>query len=167
LRSRTGKWGSLLVFSGLAIYYRLHNPQGTTAWTFSGAWDAVKPHTLNGVLIQSTIAILILVGFESSTSLSAETKNAKTTIPKAIIISLVVQGLLAYLIEYFATGTMISIALTVVIAVIGTTLSCMNTAMRISGGMAAGRKHGLRIPLRIIDVHEVIRKVTQRARPCT
>src|SRR5271157_4542125 len=181
------QWGTLVIFSALAIVYRLHNPQGTTAWTFSGAWDVVKPHTLNGVLIQSTIAILILVGFESSTSLSAETKNAKRTIPRAIIIALIVQGLLAYLIEYFATGTMISdklagvvdgktvtgmdaaaasgapigdlailignyvfhgigfglmisLAITVAIAVIGTTLSCMNTAMRISGGMAADQE---------------------------
>jgi basic amino acid/polyamine antiporter, APA family len=181
------QWGTLVIFSGLAIYYRIHNPQGTTAWTFSGAWDIVKPHTLNGVLIQSTLAILILVGFESSTSLSAETKNPKTTIPRAVIISLIVQGLLAYLIEYFATGTMISdklagiaggktvtgmdaaaasgapigdltkligdsvfhgigfglmisMAVTVAIAVIGTTLSCMNTSMRISGGMAADQE---------------------------
>ena len=182
------QWGSLVIFSALAIYYRIHNPQGvTTGWTFTGAWDVIKPHTMNGVLIQSTIAILILVGFESSTSLSAETKNAKTTIPKAIIISLIVQGLVAYLFEYFATGTMISdkltgvvdgktvtgmdaaaasgapigdlailignyvfhgigfglmisLAITVAIAVIGTTLSCMNTAMRISGGMAADQE---------------------------
>jgi amino acid transporter len=182
------QWGSLIIFSALAIFYRIHNPQGiTTGWTFSGAWDVIKPHTMNGVLIQSTIAILILVGFESSTSLSAETKNAKTTIPKAIIIALIVQGLVAYLFEYFATGTMISdkltgvvdgktvmgmdaaaasgapigdlailignyvfhgigfglmisLALTVAIAVIGTTLSCMNTAMRISGGMAADQE---------------------------
>jgi amino acid transporter len=181
------QWGTLIIFSGLAIFYRLHNPQGINAWTFSSAWDVVKPHTLNGVLIQSTIAILILVGFESSTSLSAETKNPKTTIPRAVIISLIVQGLVAYLLEYFATGTMISdkltgivggktvtgmdaaaasgapigdltilmgntifhgigfglmisMAVTVAIAVIGTTLSCMNTAMRISGGMAADQE---------------------------
>jgi nitrogen regulatory protein PII len=98
-----------------------------------------------------------------------------------------VQGLVAYLFEYFATGTMISdkltgvvdgktvtgmdaaaasgapigdlailignyvfhgigfglmisLAITVAIAVIGTTLSCMNTAMRISGGMAADQE---------------------------
>jgi len=181
------QWGTLVVFSALAIFYRIHNPQGVSNWTFSGAWDVVKPHTLNGVLIQSTLAILILVGFESSTSLSAETKNPKRTIPRAIIIALIVQGLLAYLIEYFATGTMISdkltgvvggktitgmdaaaasgapigdlvilignnvfhgigfglmisMAVTVAIAIIGTTLSCMNTAMRISGGMAADRE---------------------------
>jgi amino acid transporter len=182
------QWGSLVLFSALAIFYRIHNPQGvTTGWTFSGAWDVIKPHTMNGVLIQSTLAILILVGFESCTSLSAETKNPKSTIPKAIIIALIVQGLVAYLFEYFATGTMISdkltgvvdgktvtgmdaaaasgapigdlailignyvfhgigfglmisLAITVAIAVIGTTLSCMNTAMRISGGMAADQE---------------------------
>jgi amino acid transporter len=181
------QWGTLVVFSALAIYYRIHNPQGATTWAFSGAWDVIKPHTLNGVLVQSTLAILILVGFESSTSLSAETKNPKSTIPKAIIISLVIQGLLAYLIEYFAAGAMISekltglvdgktitgmdaaaasgapigdlailignnllhgigfglmisMAVTVAIAIIGTTLSCMNTAMRITGGMAADRE---------------------------
>jgi amino acid transporter len=182
------QWGSLVIFSALAIFYRIHNPQGvTTGWTFSGAWDVIKPHTLNGVLVQSTLAILILVGFESCTSLSAETKNPKSTIPRAIIIALIVQGLVAYLFEYFATGTMISdkltgvvdgktvtgmdaaaasgapigdlailignyvfhgvgfglmisLAITVAIAVIGTTLSCMNTAMRISGGMAADQE---------------------------
>jgi amino acid transporter len=181
------QWGTLVIFSGLAIFYRIHNPQGVTGWVFSGTWDVIKPHTLTGVLVQSTIAILILVGFESSTSLSAETKNPKTTIPRAVIISLIVQGLLAYLIEYFATGTMISdkltgivdsktvtgmdaaaasgapigdltkligdyvfhgigfglmisMAVTVAIAVVGTTLSCMNTAMRISGGMAADQE---------------------------
>src|SRR5208337_3430868 len=80
------QWGTLVIFSSLAIWYRISNPQHAASWSFSGAWDVVRPHALNGVLIQSTIAILILVGFESSTSLSAETKNAKRTIPRAIII---------------------------------------------------------------------------------
>ena len=51
---------------------------------------------------------MIVVGFESCTALAAETKDPKTTIPKAIIISLVIQGLFAYLLEYFSTGFMIS-----------------------------------------------------------
>ena len=188
---------TLVIFSGLAIWYRISNPQGATAWAFSGAWDVVRPHTLNGVLIQSTLAILILVGFESCTALAAETKDPKTTIPKAIIISLVVQGLFAYLIQYFAAGMMISdkltfatttaatattpavtttinamaaaaasgapigdlakligdnlfhgigfglmisMAVTVAIAIVGTTLSCMNTAVRVSCGMAEDRE---------------------------
>jgi len=181
---------TLVIFSGLAIWYRLSNPQMATTWAFSSAWDVIKPHSLNGVLIQSTLAILILVGFESCTALSAETKEPGKNIPKAIIISLLIQGLLAYLLEYFAAGSMISekltaaaakagdpvltgmsaaaassapigdlakligdnllpgigfglmitMAVTVAIAIIGTTLSCMNTAMRISAGMAADRE---------------------------
>jgi amino acid transporter len=181
---------TLVLFSGLAIWYRVSNPQMASAWAFSGAWDVIKPHSLNGVLIQSTLAILILVGFESCTALAAETKKPETTIPKAIIISLLVQGLFAYLLEYFAAGTMISetltaaaakagdpaltgmaaaaasgapigdltkligdnllhgigfglmitMAVTVAIAIVGTTLSCMNTAIRISAGMAADRE---------------------------
>ncbi len=126
---------------------------------------------------------MILVGFESCTALAAETKEPGKTLPKAIIISLIVQGLIAYLLEYFAAGAMIgdklvngkvsgmaaaaasaapigdlaklignsllggigfglmiTMAITVAIAIIGTTLSCMNTAMRISAGMAEDRE---------------------------
>jgi amino acid transporter len=179
---------TLVVFSGLAIWYRVANPQHAAEWSFSGVWDSLKPHSFSGILVQSTLAILILVGFESCTALSAETKDPKTTIPKAIIISLVIQGLLAYLLEYFAGGMMISdklagtdasgaavtgmaaaaassapigdmakligeslapglgfglmisMAVTVAIAIVGTTLSCMNTAMRVSCGMAEDRE---------------------------
>jgi amino acid transporter len=180
---------TLIIFSALAVWYRISNPEHAAAWSFSGAWDVVKPHTFNGVLIQSTIAILILVGFESCTALSAETKDPGRTIPKAIILSLIIQGAGAYLLEYFAAGTMISekltftsgkpavtvtglaaaagssapvgdmakligdnllgglgfglmitMAVTVAIALIGTTLSCMNTAMRISNGLASDRE---------------------------
>ena len=140
-----------------------------------------------GVMVQSTIAILILVGFESCTALAAETKEPEKNIPKAIILALVIQGLFAYLFEYFCTGLMISdklvgtaagkavmgldaaaassapigdlakllgdsllggigfglmitIAITVAIAIIGTTLSCMNTAVRISCAMAEDKE---------------------------
>jgi amino acid transporter len=191
------QWVAILVFSGLAIWYRISNPEHTTAWTFTGAFDIVKFHNIQAVLVQSTIAILILVGFESATSMSAETKDPGKNIPKAILIALFVQGVLAYLFEYFAanlmvsdklTGTvtiaatktaaattqivkgmdamaassapigdmsrllgdhllggigfglMITMAITVVIAVIGTTLSCMNTAVRVTNGMAADRE---------------------------
>jgi len=175
---------SLVFFSVLAIVYRLKNPEGATAWAFSGGWDIVKPHSLQGVLIQSTIAILILVGFESCTAFAAETKDPKKNIPRAVILSLVVQGLFAYLFEYFAAGYMVSekltgtdssgaavsgmaaaaassapigdmaihlgntviggigfglmitIAITVALAILGTTLSCLNTAVRVSYAMA-------------------------------
>jgi amino acid transporter len=181
------QWVTLIIFTCLAIWYRLANPQHATQWAFSSGWDIIKIHSLQGILIQSTIAILILVGFESCTALAAETKDPEKTIPKAIIISLIVQGLFAYLFQYFGAsfmiseklisgsgagtltgmsaaaassapigdlaklignslmpglgfGLMITMAITVGIAVIGTTLSCMNTAMRVSAGMAADRE---------------------------
>ncbi len=181
------QWVSLVAFSGLAIWYRISNPQHATAWSFGGVVDSIKPHSLNGVLVQATIAILILVGFESCTALAAETKQPEKNIPKAIIIALIVQGVFAYLFEYLATGLMvgnkytlvnagktltgmdaagassapigdlakligdnllhgigfglmITIAITVIIAIIGTTLSCMNTAVRISNGLAEDRE---------------------------
>jgi nitrogen regulatory protein PII len=146
------------------------------------------------------------VGFESSTAMAPETKDPEKTIPKAIIIALFVQGLIAYLFEYFAACMMVSekltgiasvaapapatptaataapvmitqtvtgmasmanssapigdmcvaignhvlpgvgfafmviIAITVIIAVIGTTLSCINTAVRVTNGMAEDRE---------------------------
>jgi amino acid transporter/nitrogen regulatory protein PII len=191
------QWVALAIFSGLAIWYRIANPEHATSWAFSGSFDIVKFHNIKAVLVQSTIAILILVGFESATAMSAETKEPEKNIPKAIIIALFVQGVLAYLFEYFAanlmvseklTGTvttaatattaaitktvtgmdamvasaapigdmsrligdhllggigfglMITMAITVAIAVIGTTLSCMNTAVRVTNGMAADRE---------------------------
>ncbi len=181
------QWVTIAIFSGLAIWYRVANPQMAATWAFSGPADLLLPHSLSGVIVQSTLAILILVGFESCTALAAETKEPEKTLPKAIIISLVVQGLIMYMIEYFAAGAMVSekltalsgkavvtgmaaaatsgapigdlakligdnllggigfglmitMAITVGIAIIGTTLSCMNTAMRISAGMADDRE---------------------------
>jgi len=188
---------ALVIFSGLAIWYRWSNPEHATTWAFTSAWDVVKVHSFQGAFVQSTIAILILVGFESCTALAAETKEPETVIPKAIILSLLIQGVFAYLIEYFAAsymvsekltatvttaatataaattstvtglaaaaassapigdmaqllgghvlpgvafGLMITIAITVAIAVIGTTLSCMNTAVRVTCGMAEDRE---------------------------
>ena len=214
------QWVALVVFSVLAIIYRVHNPEHATQWAFTGITDVVKFHDIRAVMVQSTIAILILVGFESSTAMAPETKNPEKTIPKAIIIALVVQGLFAYGFEYMAanlmvseklTGTisvpatpapaaptttvaggftqapataataapvmvtktvtgfdamaasaapigdmcvaignnvlpglgfglMVTIAFTVIIAVIGTTLSCVNTAVRVTNGMADDRE---------------------------
>src|SRR5262252_2377030 len=66
--------------------------------------SVVAPHNFNYVFIQACIAILILVGFESVTSMGEEAKNPKSHIPKAVILSLLIQGLVCYLIEYFAAG---------------------------------------------------------------
>ncbi len=133
----------------------------------------VAPHNLNWMFIQATVAILILVGFESVTSMGGEAKNPTKHIPIAVIASLLIQGLVCYLIEYFAAnyflnsgytmqsaagsaapiGDMMIIvgdallgqghgkyfmlgeAITVFLALIGTTLSCMNTGARVTYAM--------------------------------
>jgi amino acid transporter len=175
---------TLVIFSVLAIYYRLTNPDGASEWAFSSAWDVMRPHSVTGVAVQSTIAILILVGFESCTAFAAETINPQRDIPRAVVLSLIAQGLIAYMFEYFAAnymvseklvgtdasgatvtgmaaaaassapigdmavlvgnsvlggigfGLMMSIAVTVALAVLGTTLSCLNTAVRVTYAMA-------------------------------
>ncbi len=101
---------ALLVFSVLAIMFRLENPLGVTAagWYHPAASSIVMPHSLAGMLFQSTIAILILVGFEFVHRLGAEAKNPRRDIPRGVILSLVIQGLLAYLFEYFAANYALS-----------------------------------------------------------
>jgi amino acid transporter len=175
---------SLVGFSILAITFRVTNPLGAVQWAHPSPASIVFPHSLAAMLFQSTIAMLILVGFESSTSLAGETINPRRDIPRGVILSLAIQGLFAYLLEYFAAnyaisekltytaadGTvltgmaaaaasgapigdlvklignallggngfalMIIIAITVALAILGTTLAAINTAVRISFAMA-------------------------------
>jgi APA family basic amino acid/polyamine antiporter len=185
---------ALLFFSALAIAYRLSHPAGaaglaldangnTIAATLSyglagdnpshpNALSVFLPHRLDWVMLQATVAILLLVGFESVTALGEEAKNPKRDIPRGVLLSLTIQGLICYLIEYFAAnyfmssayslaaakgsaapiGDMMVIvgnallgghgqafmlleALTVFLALIGTTLSCINTGARVTYAM--------------------------------
>ncbi len=68
------------------------------------AGSVVATHGFSLIFIQACIAILILVGFESVTSMGEEAKNAKRDIPRAVLLSLGIQGILCYLIEYFAAN---------------------------------------------------------------
>ena len=179
---------SLIGFSVLAILFRVENPLHATHWAYPSASSILIPHNLSAMLFQSTIAILILVGFESSTSLAGEAINPKRDIPRGVILSLVIQGLFAYLFEYFAAnyavsnklvyvgsnGTkltgmaaaaasgapigdltklignamlggngfalMIVVALTVGLAVLGTTLAAINTGVRVSFAIAQDKE---------------------------
>ncbi len=183
---------ALVVFSILCIVFRATNPlhvvasaDPTAGWFFKSAGSVITPKNLGGLLFQSTIAILILVGFESSTALAAEAKDPKRDIPRGVILSLIIQGLFAYLFEYFAANyalsdklvsadgklsgiaaagasgapigdlavqignallggngqaLMIILAITVAIAIIGTTLAAMNTGVRISFAMAQDKE---------------------------
>jgi APA family basic amino acid/polyamine antiporter len=101
---------SLVVFSVLAILFRVQNPLGVAPaeWYHPAAASIVLPHNFSGMLLQSTIAILILVGFESSTALGAEAINPRRDIPRGVILSLAIQGLFAYLLEYFAANYALS-----------------------------------------------------------
>src|SRR5262249_61829349 len=62
------------------------------------------------VMLQATIAIFLLVGFESVTSLGEEAKNPKRDIPRGVLLSLTIQGLFCYMIEYFAANYFMSSA---------------------------------------------------------
>ncbi len=156
------------------------------------AGSVPAPHGFSYIVIQACIAILILVGFESVTSMGEEARNAKRDIPRAVLLSLAIQGIACYLVEYFAAnyflnqgytltdaaasgapigdmmllvGTwlfgsatagkafMLVQALTVFLALIGTTLSCLSTGARVTYAMGKddevpshfGMLHGKRL----------------------
>ena len=67
---------SLLAFSVLAIIYRVAHPG--LAYTATVP-SILLPHNFMNVIFQSTIAILLLVGFESVTALGSEAINPKKT----------------------------------------------------------------------------------------
>jgi amino acid transporter len=179
---------ALVILSVLAIIYRVKHP--SIHYTYSSALDVIRPHSITNVFFQGTIAILLLVGFESVTALGAETRNPKRNIPRAILLSLVIQGLLCYVFEYFAanffmgsqyaiatnpgknavtvtglaaaatsqgpigdmagiignwfggfgTGLTVILAATVILAVLGTTLSCLNTGVRVTYAMGRDKE---------------------------
>src|SRR5579864_8158694 len=56
------------------------------------------------MFIQACIAILILVGFESVTAMGEEAKNPRRDVPRAVLLSLAIQGGICYFFEYFAAN---------------------------------------------------------------
>jgi len=162
--------------AGKPVPFHIAYPEKDATGNFlshTKASSVISPHNFSWVMIQATVAILILVGFESVTSMGGEAKNAKRDIPLAVIISLLIQGVVCYLIEYFAANYflnsgytmqsaagsaapvgdmmimvgdwligpgngkffMMGEAVTVFLALIGTTLSCMNTGARVTYAM--------------------------------
>ena len=185
---------ALLFFSALAISYRISHPEGsaglaldpngntipaTLHYALTGdhpahasALSVILPHGLSNTIMQATVAILLLVGFESVTAMGEEAINPKKDIPRGVLLSLTIQGLFCYLIEYFAANYFLSSAyslaeakgsaapigdmmvilgnallgghgqafmlleaFTVFLALIGTTLSCINTGARVTYAM--------------------------------
>jgi APA family basic amino acid/polyamine antiporter len=166
---------------GKPVPFRISYAEHDAAGNFLAHPDAksvIRPHHWSWVFIQATVAILILVGFESVTAMGGEAKNAKRDVPIAVITSLLVQGVMFYCFEYFAanyflnngysmqsaTGSaapigdmmimvgdalfgsghgrtfMLVEASTVVLALIGTTLSCMNTGARVTYAMGKDKE---------------------------
>ena len=178
---------SLALFSAFAIWFRIAHPVG--AYVHASAASILLPHSFLNIVYQSTIAILLLVGFESVTALGAEAVNPERDIRRGILLSLAIQGGVAYIFEYFGAnfavsaqtiagktaagqavvgyaaaaidsapiGTMIRnmvnttfggagtavaliMAATVLLALIGTTLSCLNAGVRITYSMARDKE---------------------------
>lgn len=175
---------ALVSVSIIFISYRIGH--GHQVYDLANAGKVVIPHNFLHVVYQSTIAILLLVGFESVTALGAEAINPEKDIRRGILLSLLIQGGICYLFEYFATnlavgattmgvkpgplagytaagtdaapiGTMIKhvgdaslghtgttvsliVACTVLLALIGTTLACLNTGVRVTYAMAKDKE---------------------------
>jgi APA family basic amino acid/polyamine antiporter len=85
------------------IDYPEHDEKGNFL-SHPNAGSVVGIHSIGFTFVQATIAILILVGFESVTSMGGEAKNPKRDVPIAVITSLLVQGAFCYLIEYFCAN---------------------------------------------------------------
>jgi APA family basic amino acid/polyamine antiporter len=165
----------------IALVYRILNPQQVT-FLLPSISDIILPHDASHALFQATIAILLLVGFESATALMAEAKR-QSDVSHGVILSLVIQGLFAYLFEYFGAQAwinrsyavvvngqtfsgfdaaaqssapigdmvrnlgnvllaghgfelMLIVAAAVTAALLGTTLACLNTGIRITYAIA-------------------------------
>jgi APA family basic amino acid/polyamine antiporter len=162
--------------AGKPVPYHISYPEKDSSGNFlshPNARSVFGIHNWGFAFVQATVAILILVGFESCTSLGGEARNAKRDIPIAVITSLLVQGAFCYLFEYFATNYVLNSgysmqsaagsaaplgdlmvmvgdalfgsghgrtfmlieAVTVFLALIGTTLSCINTGARVTYAM--------------------------------
>ena len=176
MRDSSGTPLPLLDSAGKPVPYVITYPTTDASGNFQthpSAGSVIGIHKFSYMFIQATVAILILVGFESVTSMGVEAKNPTKHIPIAVISSLLIQGLICYLFEYFAANYflnsgytmasagqsaapigdmmiivgdallghgngryfMLAEAITVFFALIGTTLSCMNTGARVTYAM--------------------------------
>ena len=162
--------------AGEPVPYHISYPERDASGAFvshPNGKSVIRMHDFGWMFVQATIAILILVGFESVTSMGGEARNAKRDVPIAVVTSLLVQSCFCYFFEYFAANYvlnsgytmqnaaasaapigdlmilvgdalfgpsrgrifMLAEASTVFLALIGTTLSCMNTGARVTYAM--------------------------------
>src|SRR6202050_917685 len=129
--------------AGQPVPYHVSYPTRDASGVFlthPNGWSVVKPHNMNWVFIQATVAILILVGFESVTAMSGEAKNAKRDVPIAVIVSLLVQGVICYFLEYFAANYFLNSGYTMQNA--GSSAAPLGDMMVILGDAVFGAGHG-------------------------
>ena len=93
---------SLVIVSLLMIAFRFAHPAANYA--HKDALSVFLPHDAPGLFFQITIAILLVVGFESATAFAAEAVDPRRDIPKAVILSLFIQACICYFFEYFAAN---------------------------------------------------------------
>jgi basic amino acid/polyamine antiporter, APA family len=91
-----------------ALVFRWQNPLGIAVWQYVPPAQVFAPSSIAGMLFQGAFAILILAGFESSSSLAAETVVPRRDIPRGTVLSLLLQGLFSYLLAYAAFNLAIS-----------------------------------------------------------
>jgi len=93
---------ALLTLTILAIVYRADHP--SFHYEHVDAAGVFTSHNITQLLFQSTIAILLVVGFESATALAAEAKNPLKDIPRGVVLSLIIQAVIFYTFEYFGAN---------------------------------------------------------------
>lgn len=178
----------LVLVSILLIWFRLAHGHASGGYELGNAGNVIIPHSVINMLYQSTVAILLLVGFESATALGAEALRPEKDIKRGVLISLLIQGGVCYLFEYFSAnfaiggaslttgagktlahgyaaagtdaapiGSMVQsignkylghsgetlavvVAFTVLLALVGTSLASLNTAVRITYAMSKDKE---------------------------
>jgi len=97
---------AIAAFTVFCLYFRSTHP--ALHYEHARALSVFLPHSLINVIYQSTIAILLLVGFEAVTALGAEAINPDRDIKLGVLISLAIQAFVAYMAQYFAANFVIA-----------------------------------------------------------
>jgi amino acid transporter len=144
LRDASGNPLPLLDSAGKPVPFVINYPTTDSTGNFlthPNAASVIGVHKLSFMFIQATVAILILVGFESVTSMGGEAKNPTKHIPIAVIASLLIQGLFCYLFEYFCANYFLNSGYTMQSA--ASSAAPIGDMMIIVGDQLLGQVHGL------------------------
>ena len=143
MRDSSGTPLPLLDSAGKPVPFTINYQETDSSGNFlahPNAASVIGVHKWSWVFIQSTVAILILVGFESVTSMGGEAKNPTKHIPIAVIASLLIQGLFCYLFEYFCANYFLNSGYTMQSA--ASSAAPIGDMMIIVGDQLLGQGHG-------------------------